>query len=51
VYARNEVDTPLQKVRWFEGNELSDSDFTVRSEWMNIQNGFSPARETISRID
>ena len=44
---RNEVDTPLQKVRWFEGNELFDSDFTVRSEWMNIQNGPSPARETM----
>jgi hypothetical protein len=28
---RNEVDTPLQKVRWFEGNELFYSDFTVRS--------------------
>jgi len=41
---RNEVDTPLQKVRWFGGNELFDSDFTVRSEWMNIQNGPSPAR-------
>ena len=48
LYAcRNEVDTRLQKVRWFEGNELSDSDFTVRSEWMNIQNGPSPARETM----
>jgi hypothetical protein len=38
---RNAVDTPLQKVRWFEGNELFDSDFTVRSEWMNTQNGIS----------
>ena len=44
---RNEVDTPLQKVRWLEGNELFDSDFDVRSEWMNIQNGPSPARETM----
>jgi hypothetical protein len=44
---RNEVDTSLQKVRWFEGNELFDSNFTARSEWMKIRNGLSPARETM----
>jgi hypothetical protein len=39
---RNEVDIPLQKARWFEGKELFDSDFTVRWEWMNIQNDLLP---------